>query len=72
MSLPAGVSRADLDDAVRQWKSSVGAEWVFTAEEDVALYRDAYSPFWGEEEDRVARCRALYRGRGAGGRPHRQ
>jgi len=54
MSLPAGVSRADLDDAVRQWKSSVGAEWVFTAEEDVALYRDAYSPFWGEEEDRVA------------------
>ncbi|HTV79128.1 MAG TPA: FAD-binding oxidoreductase [Steroidobacteraceae bacterium] len=54
MSLPPGVRRADLEDAVRQWKSAVGAEWVFTSAEDVALYRDAYSPFWGEAEDRVA------------------
>ena len=33
---------------------AVGKEWVFTSDEDVALYRDAYSPFWGEPEERVA------------------
>ena len=32
----------------------MGADWVFTSDEDVALYRDAYSPYWGEPEERVA------------------
>ena len=26
---------------------------MFTSDEDVALYRDAYSPFWGEPEERL-------------------
>ena len=26
---------------------------MFTSEEDVALYRDAYSPLWGEPEERL-------------------
>jgi 4-cresol dehydrogenase (hydroxylating) len=54
MTLPPGIREADFNDAVRLWKQSVGAQWVFTTDEDVALYRDAYSPFWGEEADRVA------------------
>jgi len=24
---------------------------VFTSDDDVALYKDAYSPFWGEKEE---------------------
>ena len=32
----------------------VGRQWVFSSEEDVALYRDAYSPLWGEEGERFA------------------
>jgi 4-cresol dehydrogenase (hydroxylating) len=32
----------------------VGSDWVFTSDEDVALYRDAYTPLWSESEERVA------------------
>src|ERR1700684_4387070 len=54
MKLPPGVNAADFQDAVRRWQAAGGAEWVFTTDDDVALYRDAYSPFWGEDEERVA------------------
>ncbi|MDT8398431.1 MAG: FAD-dependent oxidoreductase, partial [Pseudomonadales bacterium] len=54
MATPPGVSQADFAAALGQWQQAVGHEWVFTSDEDVALYRDAYSPFWGEAEDRVA------------------
>lgn len=54
MALPPNVSRADFDAALSAWRSAVGADWVFTRDEDVALYKDAYSPFWGEPEEKVA------------------
>jgi 4-cresol dehydrogenase (hydroxylating) len=54
MNLPAGVSTADFSAAIKAFESAIGRKWVFTSEEDVALYRDAYSPFWGEEEERHA------------------
>jgi 4-cresol dehydrogenase (hydroxylating) len=54
MTLPPRVSQADFDDAIRAWKDAVGKDWVFTSDEDVALYRDAYSIFYGEPEERVA------------------
>jgi FAD/FMN-containing dehydrogenase len=54
MALPPNVSRSDFDAALAAWREAVGAEWVFTKDEDVALYRDAYSPYWGEPEERVA------------------
>lgn len=54
MSLPPNVSQSAFDAAVKAWRESVGKEWVFTEEADVALYRDAYSPFYGEPEERVA------------------
>ncbi len=31
-----------------------GPGLVFTKDEDIALYRDAYSPYWDEKEERVA------------------
>ncbi|RYZ57454.1 MAG: FAD-binding oxidoreductase, partial [Proteobacteria bacterium] len=54
MALPPNVSASAFNSAVGAWKQAVGAEWVFTSEADVALYRDAYSPFYGEPEERVA------------------
>jgi 4-cresol dehydrogenase (hydroxylating) len=54
MPLPAGVTAKDFADALKQFTEAVGKQWVFTSDEDVALYRDAYSPFWGEPEERVA------------------
>lgn len=54
MASPPGVSREDFADAIKDFERVVGKKWVFTSDEDVALYRDAYSPFWGEPEERVA------------------
>jgi FAD/FMN-containing dehydrogenase len=54
MAVPPGVSGRDFDRALRAFRNAVGSDWVFTSDEDVALYRDAYSPFKGEAEERVA------------------
>lgn len=54
MKVPPGVSSKDFSDAIKQFEEAVGQEWVFTSDEDVALYRDAYSPFWGEPDELVA------------------
>jgi len=54
MANPPGVSQQDFSAALRQFEDAVGQEWVFSSDEDVALYRDAYSPFWDEEQERVA------------------
>ena len=54
MTLPPGVSSADFSAALGQFAGAVGKEWVFTSDEDVSLYRDYYSPLWGEEEEMVA------------------
>jgi hypothetical protein len=52
--VPPGVSTADFASALTDFKRVVGEEWVFTSEEDLDLYRDAYSPFLNEPEERIA------------------
>ena len=54
MTLPPGTSQGDFSEALRQFAGAVGKDWVFTTDDDVALYRDAYSPFWDEQEERTA------------------
>jgi FAD/FMN-containing dehydrogenase len=54
MSLPPDVSSTAFEAALAAWRQAVGPEWVFTKDEDVALYRDAYSPFYDEPEERKA------------------
>jgi (+)-pinoresinol hydroxylase len=54
MAIPPGVSDRDFSRALSGFEGAVGAEWVFTSDEDVALYRDAYSPFQGEPDERFA------------------
>ncbi|EZP71108.1 p-cresol methylhydroxylase subunit [Sphingomonas paucimobilis] len=48
LPLPPQVSAADFKQALEQFAQAVGSQWVFTSEEDVMLYRDAYSPLWDE------------------------
>ena len=54
MTIPEGVSDTDFAAALEGFERAVGREWLFTSDEDVALYRDAYSPFYGEPEEPVA------------------
>ena len=54
MAVPPGVSERDFERALSEFEDAVGEEWVFTSDEDVDLYRDAYSIYKGEPEDRVA------------------
>jgi hypothetical protein len=53
-TLPRGVSRADFSTALRKFEAAIGAQWVFKSDEDVALYRDAYSPERDEPTERLA------------------
>ena len=52
--LPPGVSAADFEAAVKQFAAAVGAQWVFTSEEDLRPYRDSYSTVWGTPDERLA------------------
>jgi hypothetical protein len=54
MKVPPGVSANDFAEAIKQFEETVGKEWVFTSDQDVALYRDAYSPFMGEPDELFA------------------
>jgi 4-cresol dehydrogenase (hydroxylating) len=54
MALPPGISESQFSRILREFEDAVGSEWVFSAPEDVALYRDSYSIYWGEKEERVA------------------
>jgi 4-cresol dehydrogenase (hydroxylating) len=51
---PQGVSAADFSAALAKFKAAVGEAWVFESDEDVALYRDAYSPERDEATERLA------------------
>lgn len=51
MRIPPGVTASNWAEALRQFEAVVGKSWVFTSDEDVALYKDPYSPFWGEPEE---------------------
>ena len=54
MALPPNTSEAEFASALAEFAAVVGNDWVFSSDEDVALYRDSYSIYWGEPEERVA------------------
>jgi (+)-pinoresinol hydroxylase len=54
MRVPPNVSAADYAKALAEFAQAIGAEWVFTSDEDLDLYRDAFSPFLNEPEERIA------------------
>jgi 4-cresol dehydrogenase (hydroxylating) len=54
MRIPPGVGAQDYAAAMNEFLAIVGNDWVFSSDADIALYKDAYSPFWGEPEEKVA------------------
>ncbi|HXZ67122.1 MAG TPA: FAD-binding oxidoreductase [Alphaproteobacteria bacterium] len=54
MAIAPGVSAQDRSAALEGFAAAVGKDWVFTSDADLALYKDAYSPFWGEPEEKHA------------------
>jgi len=54
MRVPPGLFVQEFASVLDEWRTIVGKEWVFTSNEDVDLYRDAYSPFFGEKDERIA------------------
>src|SRR4029453_593734 len=53
MAIAPGVSQREWNAALERFKQAVGPPWVFTSDEDIALYRDAYSRLWGEPHARA-------------------
>jgi len=53
MRTPPGVSASDFAAALEQLAKAVGKDWVFTSDEDIDTYRDAYSPVWHEDEEPI-------------------
>ncbi len=54
MATPPGMRQRDFQRALDRFVSVVGSEWVFSSDEDVAMYSDAYSPLWSEGGEKVA------------------
>ncbi|MEC3951127.1 FAD-binding oxidoreductase [Sphingobium sp. HWE2-09] len=54
MTLPPNISQPDFTAALKAFAAIVGDEWLFTSDEDLALYRDSYSVLWDEAEERTA------------------
>ena len=51
MMIPPGVNSEDFAKAFTEFENILGKAWTFTSAEDVDLYRDAYSPYYGEERE---------------------
>ncbi|CAM3714803.1 FAD-binding oxidoreductase (plasmid) [Agrobacterium radiobacter] len=54
MKLPPDVTETEFSAALEKFRSILGADRVYSTEQDVELYRDAYSPLWGENDELVA------------------
>lgn len=54
MKTPPNVSPRDFATALQQFANVVGKDWVFTSDEDLFPYKDAYSPLRDTNEDRGA------------------
>jgi FAD/FMN-containing dehydrogenase len=53
MAVPPGLTEPEFARALGEFAQAVGDQWVFSSDEDIDLYRDAYSPLYGEAEDPV-------------------
>lgn len=53
MVMPLDITPQVWSLVLAEFKAALGEAWVFTSHEDLALYRDPYSPLWGEPDEFV-------------------
>jgi len=44
MTIPAGLTQGQFDNALGEFREAVGSDWVFTIDEHIAMYKDYFSP----------------------------
>ena len=54
MRVPPNVTATTYAMALAEFAQVIGSQWVFTSDADLDLYRDAFSPFMNEPEERFA------------------
>ena len=52
--LPPHLSVESFNAAIEEFRAALGVDWVFVDDDDVSLYRDAYSPRLGESGEKYA------------------
>jgi hypothetical protein len=52
--LPPGLSAAVFAAALKDMQAVVGAQWVFSSDDDLETYRDPYSLRWGDADEYLA------------------
>ena len=52
--LPPYMNAADFARLLEEFRGAVGADWVWSSEEDLGPYRDSFSPVWDTAEERHA------------------
>jgi len=53
LPLPPGIDESTFKRVMNEFRGITGPEYTFTTEEDVLLYRDPYSPMWGEKDELI-------------------
>ncbi|MCC7461447.1 MAG: FAD-binding oxidoreductase [Gammaproteobacteria bacterium] len=59
MTRPSGIDARSFAAALNDFAAVVGPDWVFADADDVATYRDAYTPFRGEPEREIVASAAV-------------
>jgi len=52
--LPPDMDAAGFSRLIEEFRGAIGADWVWTGEEDLGPYRDSFSPVWDTAEERRA------------------
>ena len=52
--LPPDLDQATFARVLDEFRGAVGADWVWSSDEDLGPYRDSFSPVWNTDEERRA------------------
>ena len=52
--LPPDMTSTAFAGVLEEFRGAVGADWVWSREEDLGPYRDSFSPVWDTAEERHA------------------
>ena len=53
MTIPAGLTQNQFDNALSEFREVVGNDWVFTIDEHIAMYKDYFSPLQNTERQPI-------------------